>query len=167
MNAYGNPGYGQQAKQYKAQQIQTATPEEILILLYEGAIRFLMVARKAIEADELEKAHNHLVKTQRIITELMLSLDMDIGGEVAKNLYSLYDYLHYRLVQANLQKDVTMIDEVLEHLRALKQTWEQAIRIAAQERAEQEKLDKGELPTMGPEDMPEGNSSHEGRTYNV
>lgn len=175
MNAYGNPGYGQQAKQYKTQQIQTATPEEILILLYEGAIRFLAISRKAIEAEDLEKAHNHLIKTQRIITELMLSLDMDIGGDVAQNLYSLYDYLHYRLVQANLKKDVTMIDEVLDHLRALKQTWEQAIKIAAREQAEQEALQQGNLPRMTevPHTDEERNFSegrpHEGqgRIYNV
>lgn len=127
-------GYTQQAKQYKAQQIQTASPEEILILLYEGAIRFLVIARKAIEAGDIEKSHNNLIKAQRIITEFMFTLDMDIGGEAAKNLYSLYEYLHYRLVQANLKKDVTMVDEVLDHLRSLKDTWEKAIEIAAEER---------------------------------
>lgn len=130
----GASAYARQAQQYKEQAVQTATPEEILIMLYDGAIRFLMTARKAMEGGDIEKSHNHLIKTQRIITELMCSLDIEIGGEAAKNLYRLYDYLHYRLVEANLRKDVTMVDEVLGHLRSLRDTWRQAIEIALRER---------------------------------
>lgn len=127
--------YTTQVKQYKTQEITTATPEEILILLYDGAIRFLRVAKKGMADNDIEKTHNNLIKAQRIISEFMLSLDMEVGGEMAQNLYNLYDYLHYRLVQANLKKDEAMIDEVLEHLRSLKQTWEEAIKISAQEKA--------------------------------
>jgi len=129
--SYGHP---QQAAQYKAQQIQTATQEEILILLYEGAIRFLVIAKKAIEAKDIEKANTHLIKAQNIITEFMASLDMEVGGEVAKNLFKLYDYFIYRLVEANFKKDTVMVDEVIDHLRALKQTWEEAIEIAKKEK---------------------------------
>jgi flagellar protein FliS len=125
--------YTSQVKQYKTHEIQTSSPEEILILLYDGAIRFLRIAKKGLEEKNIEKTHNNLIKAQRIISEFMLSLDMEIGGEVAKNLYNLYDYLHYRLVEANLKKDPEMVDEVLEHLRSLKQTWEEAIVIAAKE----------------------------------
>src|SRR5579884_3708680 len=114
-----NNAYVKQAKQYQEQAILTATPEELLILLYEGAIRFLNLARKAIENKEIEKSHNNLIKAQKIIVELMTSLDFEIGGEVAHNLYRLYEYYHYRLVQANIKKDVTMVDEVLTHLRNL------------------------------------------------
>lgn len=128
-----NP-YAQSAKQYQKQQVETASPEELLILMYDGAIRFLNVARKAMEEKNIEKSHNNLIRAQHIITELMASLDMEIGGEVAQNLFRLYDYLHYRLVQANIKKDTAMIDEVLSHLRSLKETWEQAIKIAHQER---------------------------------
>lgn len=125
--------YTSQVKQYKTHEIQTSSPEEILILLYDGAIRFLRIAKKGIEEKNIEKAHNNLIKAQRIVSEFMLSLDMDVGGDVAKNLYSLYDYLHFRLVEANLKKDPAMVDEVLEHLRSLKKTWEEAIVIAAKE----------------------------------
>ncbi len=128
-----NP-YAQSAKQYQKQQVETASPEELLLLMYDGAIRFLNVARKAIEEKNIEKTHNNLIRAQHIVTELMASLDMEIGGEVAQNLFRLYDYLHYRLVQANIKKDTAMIDEVLTHLRSLKETWEQAIKIAHQER---------------------------------
>jgi flagellar protein FliS len=136
--AYGNP-YAKQAfqAQYKQNQIETATPEELLLLLYDGAIRFLNVAKTGLAEKNIEKFHNNILKTQRILTEFMCTLDMEIGGPMAQNLMSLYDYMHYTLVQANLKKDVTMIEEVLKHLRALKQTWEEAIRIAAREQQEQ------------------------------
>ncbi|MBY0404966.1 MAG: flagellar export chaperone FliS [Cyanobacteria bacterium] len=126
-------GYANQAKQYKQQQIETASQEELLILLFEGAIRFLNIAKVAHSEKNIEKYHNNLLKAQRILTEFMSSLDMELGGEIAKNLFNLYEYLHYQLVQANIKKDVTMIDEVLNHLRQLKGTWEEAIRIAQQE----------------------------------
>ena len=139
---YPNPyagAYGrQQAKEYKRQQIETASQEEILILLYEGAIKFLLLAKKAHEPGrekpDLQAYHNNLIKAQAIIMEFMNSLDIEIGGETAKQLYALYEYLHYRLVQANIKKDVTMIDEVVGHLRGLKATWEEAIKINIREK---------------------------------
>ena len=147
--SYGPPPHsaaGNQANQYKTQQILTATQEEILLMLYDGAIKFLVIAKKAMEAGDIQKSHTHLIKTQNIISEFMATLDMEVGGEVAKNLYSLYDYYIYRLVQANMKKDPAMIDEVIGHLRDLKKTWEQAIEIAAKEKAaEQSETAYGQL----------------------
>lgn len=134
MNA-ANP-YARQAETYKKNQIETATPEEILIMLYEGAIRFLLIAKKADEEKNLEKYSKNIIKAQHIIQEFMNSLDLEIGGEMAVNLYRLYDYLHYRLVQGNIKRDVAMLDEVLDHLRKLKGTWEEAIVIAKRQREE-------------------------------
>ncbi|MGE0201501.1 MAG: flagellar export chaperone FliS [Candidatus Melainabacteria bacterium] len=128
--------YQNQARQYQRQAIETASPEEILLMLYDGAIRFLVIARKAMDANDLETVHKNLIKTQDILVEFMTSLDMDIGGEVAVNLFKLYEYLHHQLVQANIKKDPARVDEVLEHLRKLKDTWEQAIDIAAREARE-------------------------------
>ena len=121
-------------KQYQQNAVTTASPEQILIMLYDGAIQFLNKAKRAMEEHNIEETHNNIMRTERIITEFMNTLDMEIGGEVAKNLYSLYKYLNYRLVQANIKKDISMIDEVLAHLKDLKQTWEEAIRIAAREK---------------------------------
>jgi len=135
------------AKQYKNNEITTASPEEVLILLYEGAIRFLKIARKGITEKDIEKTHNNLIKTQRIITEFMLTLDMEIGGEIAENLYRLYEYLHHRLVHANLKKDIHAIDEVLKHLVSLKETWEQAIKNANQDKAAAASYRGGNLPS--------------------
>ncbi len=132
MNAH-NP-YAKQAEQYKKNQIETASPEEILIMLYEGAIRFLLIAQKAHQEGDVEKCHKNIISAQHIIREFMVSLDMEIGGDMAVNLYRLYEYLHYQLVQANIKKEMALIDEVLDHLRSLKKTWEEAIRIAHKER---------------------------------
>ncbi len=128
------------AKTYKAQQIQTASQEQILIMLYDGAIRFLNTAKAGIAEGDVEKFNGNIIKAQRILMEFMTTLDMDVGGEMAKNLFQLYEYLHYRLVQANLQKDVTMVDEVLEHLRELKKTWEEAIGLTRQESTQSDLL---------------------------
>lgn len=129
-----NP-YSKQANIYRQNQIETATPEEILIMLYEGAIRFLVVAKKGVAENDMQKCHENVLRSQHIIREFMDSLDMEIGGEMALNLYRLYEYLHYRLIQFNIKKDVAMADEVLDHLRSLKTTWEEAIRIAKVEQA--------------------------------
>ncbi|MDD3593790.1 MAG: flagellar export chaperone FliS [Candidatus Gastranaerophilales bacterium] len=131
MNSY-NP----YIKQYKQNSVLTASPETVLIMLYDGAINFLNRAKVSMDNREIEETHNNIVKAQRIITEFMNTLDMKNGGEVAENLFRLYDYLSHRLIQANVKKDSSMLDEVIAHLRELKQTWEQAIKIAAGEEKE-------------------------------
>lgn len=124
--------------QYKKASVQTSSPEQILIMLYDGAIRFLNQAKVHMQNKNIEQSHINIIKAQRIITEFMSSLDMDTGGEMASNLFNLYEYLHYRLVQANIKKDIEAIDEVLEHLRGLKATWQEAIKIAAKENVEED-----------------------------
>ena len=121
-------------KQYQQSQIQTASPEKILIMLYDGAIQFLNKALKALQDNNIEEMHNNILGAQKIIAEFMNTLDMEIEGELVQNLYSLYEYLHFRLVQANINKNPKMIEEVLQHLKELKQTWEQAIKIASKEK---------------------------------
>ncbi|HSA07295.1 MAG TPA: flagellar export chaperone FliS [Candidatus Gastranaerophilales bacterium] len=121
-------------KQYQQTQVQTASPEAILIMLYDGAIQFLNKSLKAMQEKNIQESHNNNISAQNIITEFMNTLDIEIGGDVAKNLYSLYEYLHFRLVQANIHKNPAMIEEVLHHLKELKQTWEEAIKIANKEK---------------------------------
>lgn len=121
-------------KQYQRTQVQTSSPEKLLIMLYDGAIQFLNKAKVAIDNKNIQEIHNNIVGAQKIITEFMNTLDMKVGGDVAVNLYNLYEYLHYRLVQANLKRDPEMIDEVLAHLKELKGTWEEAIKIASRDK---------------------------------
>ncbi|OGI17790.1 MAG: flagellar export chaperone FliS [Candidatus Melainabacteria bacterium RIFOXYA2_FULL_32_9] len=125
-------------KQYQQTEVQTASPEKLLIMLYDGAIQFLNKAKVGIANKNIEEIHNNIIGAQKIISEFMNTLDIKVGGEVAQNLYNLYEYLHYRLVQANIKKDADMVDEVLTHLKDLKKTWEEAIRIAAREKIRDE-----------------------------
>ncbi len=121
-------------KQYQQTQIQTASQEQILLMLYDGAIQFLNKAKKGIEDKNIEVIHNNIIGAQKIISEFMNTLDMETGGDVAKNLYGLYDYMYFRLVQANVKRDSTIIDEVLVHLKELRRTWDQAIKITNKEK---------------------------------
>jgi len=131
-------------KQYQQNQIQTASPEKILIMLYDGAIQYLNKAKKELENKNIQEVHNNIIGAQKIIAEFMNTLDMELGGDVAVNLYNLYEYLHFRLIQANIKKDIVMIEEVLGHLKDLKQTWEEAIKIAAKERSVDMKISEYE-----------------------
>jgi len=84
-------------------------------------------------AQDYEKSNHFLLKTQRIITEFMGSLDLKNENETTKQLFLLYEYLHHQLVQANVQKNTVLVDDVLEHLIDLRKTWVTAIEIAQQE----------------------------------
>lgn len=112
-------------KTYQDNSIMTASNGKLLLMLYEGAIKFLKFSKVSIDEKDMQKAHNYIVKTQDIITELMVTLNMDI--EISKSLYSLYDYMKFRLIQANIKKDKEQIDEVIGMLTELKETWEQII----------------------------------------
>ncbi|MBO5948825.1 flagellar export chaperone FliS [bacterium] len=137
----------QYIKQYQKSQIETASQEQILIMLYNGAIQFLNIARKAMEDKDIEGTHNNILKAQKIITEFQTTLDMENGGELAQRLYSLYAYLHKKLVSANINKSFEDLDEVLEHLKDLRNTWLEAIKIANQEKAQNGEVENSEEKT--------------------
>lgn len=114
--------------QYKNTQIQTATPGQLILLLYEGAIKFNKLAKLSIEKKNIMDANKYILKVQDIISELMSSLDMKSGADIAENLYSLYDYMMSKLVDANLQKDIKSLDEVEELLEELRDSWRVALK---------------------------------------
>src|SRR5574344_2038400 len=126
MNSYVN--------QYKQNEIETATPEQILILLYDAAIRFLIKAKQAIEEKNIQETHNNIVACENIILEFMSTIDIKNGGDLAQRLYNLYDYFYNTLVEANMQKDMRKVNEVLTHLKGLRETWQKAINISNQEK---------------------------------
>src|SRR5207302_3749451 len=105
-------------QQYKELQVQTAGSAELILLLYQGSIKFLNRARLAIDDRDVEAAHNALIRSQDIILELNRALDQS-AGTVATNLARLYDYMYRRLVHANVHKDGTVVDEVTGLLREL------------------------------------------------
>lgn len=115
-------------QQYQQNIVNTSTPQELVLMLYNGLIKFLNLSVQAIENKELENAHNNIIKAQRIIEEFMATLDMDY--DISKNLYSLYDYMHRRLIDANIRKDKEILEEVLGFARELRDTWAQAMELA-------------------------------------
>jgi len=112
--------------QYQKTQIETADKGKLLLMLYDGALRFLGHARKALLEKDLEGANNYLVKVQDIVAELMSSLDLE-AGEIAVSLFRLYEYMHYLLVQANVKKDAGPLDQVEGMLAELRDTWKEAL----------------------------------------
>lgn len=122
-------------KQYQKMQLETSSPEKILIMLYNGAITFLKKAKVAYSNNDKVEAHNNILAAEKIIMEFMTTLDMDLGGEMAKNLYALYDYLYNRLVESNMKNKPEILDEVIDHLVKLRETWNKAIEIANKEGA--------------------------------
>lgn len=113
---------------YKEIQIKTATPGKLVIMLYEGGIKFLNLAIELMGKKHTgyEKASNYIIKVQDIITELMVSLDFEKGGQIAKNLFSLYLYMNRRLIDANIQKNTAMLEEVKKMLSDLRGAWVEA-----------------------------------------
>lgn len=124
-----NP-YQSQMNQYKRMKFETASPEMLILMLYDGAIKNITQA-KAIISDptQIEVCSNSLIKAQNIITELMVSLNFDIGGEIAKNLFNIYEYVNYTLAQANINKNDDNLDVVLQMLKDLRGTWQEVIKI--------------------------------------
>lgn len=114
--------------QYKQNSAYTAQPEELTLMLYNGLVKFIMKAQYAISKKDLEGAHENIIKSQNIILEFMSTLDKKY--EVSVNLMLLYDYMHRRLVEANVQKDTDILDEVLGFAKQLRDTWEQAMKLA-------------------------------------
>jgi flagellar protein FliS len=109
---------------YLETSIQTATPAQLLIMLYDGAIRFCRTASKAIDNGQTEEAHRNIIKAEDILLEFVISLDKT--APVADGLVQLYDYMYQRLIEANTKKDKGIIEEVIGFLVELKETWVQA-----------------------------------------
>lgn len=121
-------------KQYQKNQIETATPEQILILLYDGAINFLNKAKIALDENNEDAYQNNLLRCKNIILEFMNTLDMELGGDIARTLYNLYRYMNRILTKVGITKKVEGIDEVLKLLISLRETWVKAIEIANSEK---------------------------------
>ena len=115
-------------KRYKRAGISTATQGELLLMLYDGAIKFLNIVLNNIgDFRNYGQASENIAKVQDILTELMVALDFEKGGEVAKNLMGIYVYLKRRLVEANINKDKEPIEESIKILSELRDAWIEAI----------------------------------------
>lgn len=115
-------------KQYKQTQINTAPKEQILLMLYDGAVRFLNQAKVGFAEKNIEKIHNNIIKVQNIITEFESSLDLENGGDFAKNLFGLYEFMSQQLSIANIKKKEECLDIVIKHMTELRDTWREAVK---------------------------------------
>ncbi len=121
-------------QQYRATKVETAGSVDLVVLLYQGAVRFIRLGVEAMERDDLKAAHTNVVRAQDILVELLGSLNHEAGGQIASQLASLYDYCFRRLVIANVKKDPAPAREVVGILRDLGTAWQE---IAAQQRQAQ------------------------------
>lgn len=113
--------------QYNQNRILTASPAELTLMLYEGAIKFCNIAIMGIEQNDVQKAHNNIMKVQKIIEEFQLTLNFKY--EIANDFNNVYNYIMKRLREANMTKDKAILDEVLEHLHTMRDTWKEVMRL--------------------------------------
>ena len=114
-----------QYAQYNNSKVLTASPAELTLMLYDGAIKFNNIDIMAIEKKDIEKAHNNIVKVERIIDEFRATLDSKY--EVSQDFDRVYVYMLQRLLEANVKKDPEILEEVNTHLRSMRDTWKQVM----------------------------------------
>ena len=119
--------------QYLRNKILTASPGELTLMLYDGTIRFINVAIKAIEDGDIQKANENIIKTQDIISELQSTLNHKYP--VAQDFDNIYVYVKQRLVDANIAKDAEILEECAKHMRSLRDTWKEVMKRAPQQGA--------------------------------
>lgn len=115
---------------YKQNSVTTASPGELTLMLYNGCIKFIHQAKKAIESNDIEARNKYVQKAQSILAELMSTLNMDIP--VSQNMFSLYEYMYSQLIQANIKNDLTILEEVEKLTVEFRDTWKEVIQINRQ-----------------------------------
>ena len=118
---------------YANSKLMTATPAELTLMLYDGAIKFCNIAITAIDEKNIEKAHNNIVKVEKIIEEFQITLNHKYA--TAEDFENVYVYLKQRLLEANVKKDKEILEEVLTHLRTMRDTWKEVMRLSAAQSA--------------------------------
>jgi len=111
------------AQEYQKQNVNGASPLQLVIMLYDGALRFMEAGKHAMANGNLDKQNYYLQKAQKIVFELMSSLDMEKGADVAKNLFALYGYVVNELVKANVEDRPDAIDRSIKVMSDLRQSW--------------------------------------------
>lgn len=114
--------------QYNNNKIMTASPAELTLMLYEGAIKFCNLAIVGVEQNNIQKAHDNIRKVEKIIEEFQITLNRDYP--VAEDFDNVYNYLMARLRMAQVKKDKEILEEVLGHLRTMRDTWKEVMRLA-------------------------------------
>lgn len=120
---------------YQQIRIQTATPGQLIQMLFDGAVRFMTQGLEAMIAGKIEETNRCLVRAQRIVAELQVSLDLERGGEIAANLNQIYDYIYRQLVDANVNTLPDKVKESLKLIGELKEAWTEVLKSETQQRA--------------------------------
>ncbi|KQL36743.1 MULTISPECIES: flagellar export chaperone FliS [Bacillaceae] len=115
---------------YKNNSVSTASPGELTLMLYNGCLKFLGKAKTAITDKNIQEKNVNLQKAQKIIQELMVTLNMNI--EISKSMMQMYEYMNHRLIEANIQNSVEVIEEVEGYVTEFRDTWKQVIQINRQ-----------------------------------
>lgn len=116
---------------YQQNSVSTASPGELTMMLYNGCLKFIRQADKAMELANIEEKNTNLIKAQKIIMELMVTLNMEL--EVSQSMMVMYDYMNHRLVEANLKNDREILKEVEGYVIEFRDTWKQVIQTARQQ----------------------------------
>ena len=117
--------YGNYQNAYKKASVNTLDQSKLIIMLYDGAIKNASFAVEHMKSGQIEKVHDCLIKTKNIVTELMATLNMDRGGDIANNLQSLYSYMFSQLIEANMNKKTEPVVVVIDLLKELRAAWTQ------------------------------------------
>lgn len=116
---------------YKQNSVTTASPGELTLMLYNGCLKFLVKAKKAIASKNVQEKNTNLLKAQAIINELMVTLNQDI--EISKQMLPLYEYMKSRLIEANIKSDSAIIEEVEGLVTEFRDTWKEVLKITRQQ----------------------------------
>lgn len=115
---------------YKNNSVNYASKEQLLLMLLDGAVKFSKIGRQAIVDKDIKKSHENIVKTQNIFYELIASLDVKKGGNWAGSMASIYDFIIRRLIDANIKKDVNIMNEVIPLIEDVRDTWTEAYKVS-------------------------------------
>ena len=123
-----NP-YNKYIKQYQASNVNTATPEKLMIMMFDGALQFLQKAKVAIAEGNLKERSQNIDGARKIIRELMRTIDLENGNDVSKQLFKLYNKMAMNLIKANVQRNAALIDTVIEDISNIRWGFQKAIEI--------------------------------------
>ncbi|MCB1142861.1 MAG: flagellar export chaperone FliS [Leptospiraceae bacterium] len=126
MSLSNRSSFGSGYNSYKSNEVSTVSQGKLIVMLYEGAIRFLNIAKEHVNNPrKYDVVNENIIKVQDIISELMGSLNLDAGGKVANDLLALYVYFKKRLLEANMNKDEKILNELIKNITELKTAWEE------------------------------------------
>lgn len=118
---------------YQNNSVNTATPADLTLMLYNGCLKFIKQAKLAISEKDFQRKNDNIIKAENVITELMVTLNMDV--EISQELMKLYDYINRRLIQSNTKNDIAILEEVEGFVVELRDTWKEVMKLHKQQHA--------------------------------